>query len=211
MKTSNLKSLFITFEGSEGSGKSVQSRALYRRLTKSAIPSVLVHEPGSTPLGEKLSRLVKSSSSGLITPIAELFIFSAARAQLVSAVIRPSVDSGIVVVCDRYTDSTIAYQGYGRKLSLATIEQTNHLATGGLKPDLTFLLDIPVDEGLKRKCDNDADRFQSEEVAFHERVRKGYRALAKKEPDRFFIIDGTLNKQAISEIIWQRVSKLIFK
>ncbi len=206
-KNSSSKSLFVTFEGGEGSGKSVQSRILYRRLSKSGIATLLVHEPGSTPLGERLSSLVKSCRSGSISPTTELLLFNAARAQLVNTVIRPCLHSGTVVICDRYTDSTLAYQGYGRGLKQDIVRSANEIATGGLKPDLTILLDVPVSEGLKRKQNNDTDRFQSEEVAFHERVRGGYLTLARQEPERFLVIDGTLNKQSISKIIWQRISQ----
>ncbi len=207
MKNSSSKSLFVTFEGGEGSGKSVQSRILYRRLSKSAIATLLVHEPGSTPLGERLSRLVKSCRSGSISPTTELLLFNAARSQLVNMVIRPCLNSGTVVICDRYTDSTLAYQGYGRGLKQELVRSANEIATGGLKPDLTILLDVPVREGLERKRNDDTDRFQSEEIAFHERVRRGYLALARKEPDRFFVINGTLNKQSISQAIWQRIAQ----
>jgi len=203
--------LFITFEGGEGSGKSVQSRILYRRLNKLAISTLLIHEPGSTPLGERLSRLVKSCRSGSITATTELLLFNAARAQLVSTILLPSLNRGSVVICDRYTDSTLAYQGYGRGLKQEIVRSANEIATGGLKPDLTILLDIPVSEGLERKRNNDNDRFQSEEVAFHERVRRGYLTLARKEPNRFFVINSTMSKQSISQIIWQRVNQLLFK
>lgn len=203
--------MFITFEGGEGSGKSVQSRILYRRLNKLAISTLLIHEPGSTPLGERLSRLVKSCRSGSITATTELLLFNAARAQLVSTILLPSLNRGSVVICDRYTDSTLAYQGYGRGLKQEIVRSANEIATGGLKPDLTILLDIPVSEGLERKRNNDNDRFQSEEVAFHERVRRGYLTLARKEPNRFFVINSTMSKQSISQIIWQRVNQLLFK
>ena len=203
--------MFITFEGGEGSGKSVQSRILYRRLNKLAISTLLIHEPGSTPLGERLSRLVKSCRSGSITATTELLLFNAARAQLVSTILLPSLNRGSVVICDRYTDSTLAYQGYGRGLKQEIVRSANEIATGGLKPDLTILLDVPVREGLERKRNNDNDRFQSEEVAFHERVRRGYLTLARKEPNRFFVINSTMSKQSISQIIWQRVNQLLFK
>ena len=203
--------MFVTFEGGEGSGKSVQSRILYHRLSKLAISTLLIHEPGSTPLGESLSRLVKSCRSGSITATTELLLFNAARAQLVNTILLTSLNRGDVVICDRYTDSTLAYQGYGRGLKQEIIRSANEIATGGLKPDLTILLDIPVNVGLERKRNNDKDRFQSEEVAFHERVRRGYLNLARKEPARFVVIDGTMSKQSISQIIWQRVSQRLFK
>ncbi len=209
MKSSSVKSLFITFEGGEGSGKSLQARSLYRKLCRLSIAAILVHEPGSTPLGEKLSRLLKRSRNTTISPLSELLLFNASRAQLVSEVILPSLKSGKIVVCDRYTDSTLAYQGYGRGLKLKTVHATNDIATGGLTPDLTVLLDMPVGEGLARKRGSDADRFESEELVFHERVRQGYLTMARKEPRRFFVVDGQQDKWTISQVVWKRVSDLL--
>ncbi|MCX7912940.1 MAG: dTMP kinase, partial [Dehalococcoidales bacterium] len=142
-------SLFITFEGGEGSGKSTQVQRLYHRLCRAGFAVVLVREPGGTPLGERLGRLLKHSrrSEVAIAPVAELFLFNACRAQLVSDVILPALDRGEIVLCDRYSDSTLAYQGYGRGLDLGTVRTVNRLATGRAIPDLTVLLDIPVEEG----------------------------------------------------------------
>jgi dTMP kinase len=209
MKSSSVKPLFITFEGSEGSGKSLQARSLYRKLNSLAIPTILVHEPGSTPLGEKLSRLLKRNRATAISPLSELLLFNASRAQLVSVAILPSLKSGKIVVCDRYTDSTLAYQGYGRGLKLKTVRAVNDIATGGLAPDLTVLLNIPVREGLARKRGSDTDRFEHEALAFHERVCQGYLTMARKEPQRFFVVDGRQDKQTISRIVWKRVSDLL--
>lgn len=209
MKSSSVKSLFFTFEGGEGSGKSLQARSLYRKLCRLSIAAILIHEPGSTPLGERLSRLLKRSRTTTISPLSELLLFNASRAQLVSEVILPSLKSGKIVVCDRYTDSTLAYQGYGRGLKLKTVHATNDIATGGLTPDLTVLLDMPVGEGLARKRGSDTDRFESEELVFHERVRQGYLTMARKEPRRFFVVDGRQDKRTISQVVWKRVSDLL--
>ena len=202
-------SLFITFEGGEGCGKSVQSRALYRRLSKLAVPSLLTHEPGATALGEKIARWLKWGQSVAISPVAELLLFNASRAQLVTEVIQPALKVGKVVICDRFADSTTVYQGYGRELDLPTVESVNGTGTLGLSPDLTFLLDVPVKEGLARKRGRKQDRFEQEEIAFHQRVREGYLKLAAAEPSRWLVIDATQSKEIIGNIIWQRVSRLL--
>jgi len=193
-------SLFITFEGGEGSGKSTQARLLYRKLQQLSVPVLLVHEPGSTPAGEKVSRMLKHGKDVRISPLAELFLFNAARAQLVNDVLKPALKKGQVVICDRYTDSTMAYQGYGRGLNKETINNLNELATGGLKPDITFFVDVPVKTGLARKTE-EADRFESETLSFHDKVRSGYLALMKQDPRRFITIDGLKTKNEIAEEI----------
>ena len=137
-------SLFIVFEGGEGCGKSTQARVLHKHVLSLSIPVVLTHEPGGTPLGEEVRRRLKRVREERILPLGELLLFAASRAQLVSHVIRPSLERGMVVICDRYAASTIAYQGYGRGLDLNSIQTINNIATQGLKPDLTILLDIPV-------------------------------------------------------------------
>jgi dTMP kinase len=202
-------SLFITFEGGEGCGKSSQSKILLNRLTKLAIPALLVHEPGKTTLGDKITRLLKWSRNISISPLSELLLFNASRAQLIEEVIRPALEKDTVVICDRFADSTIAYQGYGRGLDLDTVTNVNKIATQGLLPYLTILLDLPVETGLARKQDKQADRFQVEKLSFHRRVREGYLKLAKAEPERWLVIDGTQTKAVIADIIWQRVSKLL--
>ncbi len=202
-------SLFITFEGGEGSGKSVQARALYRRLSQLAIPALLTHEPGGTPLGKKVSRWLKWVRDTDISPLTELLLFNASRAQLVAEVILPNLRSGRIVICDRYADSTTAYQSYGRGLDLPMVETTNRAATQGLKPDLTVLLDILVAEGLARKSSKRQDRFEQEDIAFHQRVRGGYLKLAANEPQRWLVIDASQSKKKIEQIIWERVSQLL--
>ena len=202
-------SLFITFEGGEGCGKSTQSRLLYRRLQKLAIPSILIHEPGITELGKKITRLLKWSRDIKISPVTELLLFNASRAQLVEEVIRPNLKKGVIVICDRYSDSTTAYQGYGREIDLKTVMAANKAGTQGLVPDLTILMDISVEEGVKRNKDKKPDRFEKEKIAFHRRVREGYLKLAKAEPKRWLVIDALKGKEEISGIIWRRVSRLI--
>jgi dTMP kinase len=201
--------LFITFEGGEGCGKSTQAKLLYRRLDRLAIPVLLTHEPGVTPLGKKIARLLKWAQDVDISPAAELMLFNASRAQLVSDVIRPSLESGRVVVCDRYADSTTAYQGYGRGLDLSVVTSVNKAGTLGLLPDLTILLDMPVEVGLARKGGKRRDRFEEENQKFHQRVRDGYLKMAAREPKRWLVIDAEKSKEEIAGIIWQRVSGLL--
>lgn len=198
-------SLFITFEGGEGSGKGTQARALQRHLLSLGIPALLTHEPGGTPLGNDLRRWLKGE--GDIDPLTELLLFNASRAHLVSQVIRPALDGDSIVICDRFFHSTIAYQGYGRGLDLGLIETVNDIATQGLRPDLIVLLDIPAEQGLERK--NLRDRFEREETAFHQRVRQGYLEMARKETQRWLVIDGSLPKREIGRLVWKRVEQLL--
>ena len=200
--------LFITFEGGEGSGKSVQTRALYRRLSQLAVPVVLTHEPGVTALGEKVARWLKWGHDIDISPLAELMLFNVSRAQLVAEVIRPGLESGKVIICDRFADSTAAYQNYGRGLDLAMVKAVNNAAIQGICPDLTVLLDISVEAGLARKKGR-KDRFEQEDVTFHQRVREGYLKLVAEEPKRWLVVDATLPKEKIAEVIWQKVGGLL--
>ncbi len=204
-------SLFITFEGGEGGGKSVQAKALFRRLSDLAVPVLLTHEPGGTPFGERLGRWLKWAKGAEISPLTELMLFNACRAQLVAEVIKPNLKSGKVVISDRYADSTTVYQGYGRGLDLAMVKATNKAATQGLKPDLTILLDIAVEKGLARKLARKQDRFEQEASIFHHRVKEGYLKLAAAEPRRWLVIDASRSRQEVADIIWQRVSRLISK
>ena len=204
-------SLFITFEGGEGSGKSVQARALYRRLSRLAIPAILTHEPGVTALGRKIARWLKWGKDIRISPMADLMLFNASRAQLVNEVIRPGLQGGKVVICDRYADSTTAYQSYGRGLDLEMVRMVNEAAMQGVRPDLTVLLDMPVEAGLARKKSRKQDRFEEEDIAFHRRVRQGYLALARAEPERWLVIDANQPKEKIAKIIWERVSQMLLR
>ena len=201
--------LFITFEGGEGCGKTIQARELYKRLSKLAIQVILTQEPGGTPFGRKIAHLLKWSGSKDISPLAELLLFNASRADLVTKVIKPNLEEESVVICDRYTDSTTAYQGYGRGLDLAMVESINNTATRGLRPDLTILLEVPTEEGLARKRNARRDRFEREVSAFHQMVREGYRKLAAQEPERWLVLDATQSKEKVAQAIWQRVSQLL--
>jgi dTMP kinase len=196
--------LFITFEGGEGSGKSTQAKLLAARFEREGIPVLLTHEPGGTDLGNRIRSLLKKQVETSVSPSAELFLFAASRAQIVTEVIQPNLGKGLTVICDRFAASTVAYQGYGRGLDLGLIRSVNDLATGGLKPDLTILLDIAPDRGLSRKPAV-ADRFEAEEAAFHARVREGYLKLARAEPKRWLVVDGRLPKSEIARRIWDRV------
>lgn len=202
--------LFITFEGVEGSGKSVQSKRLHQRLSKLAIPVLLTHEPGVTALGKRVTRLLKWSQDVNISPMAELLLFNTSRAQLVEEVILPNLKKGVNVICDRHADSTTAYQGYGRGLDMEMVKVFNNIGTLGLVPDLTVLLDLPVEKGLARKSGKQ-DRFEVESVRFHKRVRDGYLKLAAEEPARWLVIDAEKNRDEIAEIIWQKVKQLLSK
>jgi dTMP kinase len=200
--------LFITFEGGEGCGKSTQSRLLLKRLEQQNIPVVLTHEPGGTALGNELRKTLKRKEGSSISPHAELFLLAASRAQLVAEVIRPALEEGKVVVCDRFTHSTMVYQGYGRGLDFTAINMVNNMATGNLNPDLIILLDISPEQGLARK-QSLKDRFELEDLSFHRRVREGYLKMAAAEPDRWLVIDASLPKRKIAKIIWDRVSQLL--
>jgi dTMP kinase len=202
-------SFFVTLEGVEGCGKSTQAELLRQRLEQLAVPVLLTHEPGVTALGERITELLKWTADVPISPLAELLLFNASRAQLVAEVIVPALEKGTVVICDRYADSTTAYQGYARGLSLDMVAEANQMGTQGLVPDLSILLDIPVEEGMTRKQGERPDRFETESVAFHKRVRDGYRKLAEDEPWRWLIVDGTQERETVAGIIWQSICKLL--
>lgn len=198
---------FVTLEGGEGSGKSVQARRLEERLRARGFAVVSTREPGGTPVGEAVRSVVLHPPGGVpLDPLAELLLFEAARAQLVRAVIRPALDRGAIVLCDRFADSSLAYQGYGRGLDFGLIERLNSVATGGLRPDLTLLLDVPVDVGLtRRRRMGDVNSLDGEDVAFHERVRQGYLALARREPARWRIVDASRSEDEVAEAAWSAV------
>ncbi len=201
--------LFITFEGGEGGGKTVQSRLLKRKLSRLGLPVLLTREPGGTAFGVKVSRLVKWSPRGSISPVAELLLFNASRAQLVSQIICPALEEGRAVICDRFADSTLAYQGYGRGLDMDMVKTVVNAATGGLKPDLTVLLDIAVEAGFTRTTARKRDRFEQEDLEFHRKVREGYLKLAAQEPGRWLVVDASQSKTKVTSIIWERVIRLL--
>ncbi|OGQ06873.1 MAG: dTMP kinase [Deltaproteobacteria bacterium RBG_19FT_COMBO_46_12] len=207
---------FITFEGVEGSGKTTQIQRLKKYLTQKGIPCKVTREPGGCPIGEKVRKILLNPDHREMVSMSELLLYEAARAQHVKEVIEPFLKKGGVVLCDRFSDATLAYQGYGRKIDLKWIERLNHLSSGGIKPDVTFLLDCPSEVGLKRalqrnrtlKQENEG-RFEKEKIQFHRRVRKGYLAIAKKEPRRVKVIDTREGEDKVFDIIQKLVDRLI--
>ena len=200
--------LLITFEGGEGCGKTLQSRILYRRMIQNSCPAILIHEPGGTLLGQRVRYLLKQSCQIPISPVVELLLFNASRGQLVQDVIRPALKGDKTVICDRFSDSTLAYQSYGRGLDADKVREVNEMAVAGLKPDVTFLLDIRPEIGLSRKKSGINDRYEQEKLDFHRRVRDGFLELASQDPGRWIIINSELSRKHISELIWQKVSDL---
>jgi len=203
--------LFITFEGPDGSGKTTQSTLLVKYLVKKGYNVFHTREPGGTSLAEFL-RGVLLRPDAKIAPVTELLLYSAARAQHTYELIKPALSFKKIVICERYTDATVAYQGYGRGLDLKLIEQLNKIATGGLKPDLTIILDIPVEKGLMRvEKGRKTDRLENEDIMFHKRVRRGYWAIAKKSQKRVKIINSLGNTQKTHYKILGLVNKLLTK
>jgi dTMP kinase len=199
----------IVLEGGEGAGKSTVLTALASHLRASGRRVVETREPGGTPLGERIRALILDAG-GVDDALAELLLFEAARAHLVATVIRPALEHGDVVLCDRFSASSIAYQAYGRGVPRALVERANALATGGLAPDLTLLLDVPVDIGLARRArGGDANHFDREAVAFHERVRQGFLDLAAASPDEWRIIDAAQSEDAVIAATVDAVSEAI--
>jgi len=196
------KPRFITFEGPEGGGKTTQCQRLAERLKAEGVDDLLVtRQPGGDPLGQRLRALLLDPEGTPITARAEVLMMMADRAQAVEQVIRPHLDKGGTVLCDRYTDSSVAYQGYGRQIDLEAVDRLNEFATGGLLPDITFLLDIDPAIGLKRQAER--TRMEQEDLSFHERVREGYLAQARKYPQRFVVIDAKANADAVARMIWE--------
>ncbi len=166
-----------------------------------------VHEPGSTVIGEEISRILKTGDE--IDPLSELLLFSAARSLLIGSVIAPALERGDVVVCDRYIYSTAAYQGYGRGLDLAAIHKVSNIATRGIVPDLTVLLDLPAEDGLSRKAADTFDRFEREAQEFHRRVRAGYLELAEGDPSHWLVLDARESEESLSDKVWRHVWPLV--
>lgn len=210
--------LFITFEGVEGSGKTTQIQRLKRYLTNKGIPCSVTREPGGCPISEKIRKILLNPIHREMVPMSELLLYEAARAQHVKDVIEPLLKKGSVVLCDRFSDATIAYQGYGRKIDLRLVESLNRFASQGTRPDITFVLDCPSNLGLKRAIRrNEAlskeneGRFESEKVQFHQRVRRGYLSIAKKEPNRIKVIDTRQGRNKVFEKIRQVIDELIVR
>ncbi len=195
-----MSGLFITFEGVEGAGKTTQIALLRAALEHTGKKVCVTREPGGDALAEAVRRLVLHEE---MTPRAELLLFLASRAQNVERVVRPHLEAGDVVLCDRFTDSSLAYQGYGRGLGRDAVHLLNTFATGGLFPDLTFLLDLEPKVGLDRQSDR--NRMEDETLAFHERVRKGFLTEAANDRQRFCVLDATQTVEALHQHIWQRI------
>jgi dTMP kinase len=192
-------SYFITLEGPEGSGKTLQAARLEAYLKQSGYDTLLTREPGGTPISDQIRKVLGNLENTAMDPHTEFLLFSAARAQHVHQVILPHLKRGGVVVCDRYFDSSLAYQGFGHQLDLGTLREVTCFATGGLTPDLTLLLDLPVQLGLERRQQGgDWNRLDAYELEFHQRVRKGYSQLAADEPDRWVTIDAARE----TELVW---------
>lgn len=185
--------MLITFEGIDSSGKSTQCQLLAEFLMANGYDIIQIREPGGTSISEKIRRLLLDNSTGTMSPLTEFLLYSAARAQLVEQVIRPALASGKVVICDRFYDSSVAYQGHGRGLNTSDIDIINRISTGGLEPDLTLFIDIPVDEAVRRLklAEKLSDRIESEGTAFFKRVRQGYLQIATQHGRRLKVIDGS--------------------
>ena len=210
-----MESRFITFEGIEGSGKTVVSREVHRALAAAGVNAVLVREPGGTPVSEEIRRLLLDPARPEIVPKAELFLYLASRAQLVGEVIRPALEGGRSVLCDRFMDASVAYQGWARGLGEELVERFNDFAVGGTVPDRTFLLDCPVAAGLARgpaRRERDGvgvrDRLEREAIDFHEKVREGYLRLASREPGRIVVVDASRPLEAALDDVFRNLGSL---
>lgn len=205
--------MFITFEGPEGSGKSTQIQKLAQWLRERGTECVVTKEPGGTPIGDRIRAILLDSAHAGMDATAEVLLYAASRRQHVVEVIRPSIARGVPVFCDRYTDATLAYQGYGRLIDLDRLQTLNRWATDGLTPDLTLLFDIDEAAGLARAharnatMSVDEGRFEAEDLRFHRRVREGYLAMAVAEPKRFAVIDGSGTIDAVFDRTRARVAE----
>lgn len=208
---------FIVFEGPDGAGKSVQAQRLAQRLTARDLAVTLTREPGGTPLGEQVRHIVLDPGDVPRSPVADACLFGAARSQLVRDVIRPALDRGDIVICDRYSTSSMAYQGYGGGVDLEPLAALQSLVTGDLLPDLVILIDVPVAVGLARRDAGRADeltRFEDEsrhDLAFHERVRDGYLGMAAAGPDRWVIIDGSGAASQVEESVSRAADAILLQ
>jgi dTMP kinase len=213
----SVEGLFITFEGLEGAGKSTQARLLCDRLQASGYPVTLVREPGGTAVGEALRNILADSQYDDMSPLTEVFLFAASRSQLVEQVIRPQLGEGGIVICDRFYDATLAYQGYGRGVHPTQIREISDICTWGVRPDITFLLDIEPARGLSRVRTRSVetltkmDRFEELDLGFFERVREGYMEIAQDEPFRFKVLDGTGDPGPIAQRICDLTMDLVKK
>jgi dTMP kinase len=203
---------FITVEGPDGAGKTTQAGRLADHLRRRGFDALLTREPGGTWLGEHVRELLlaRTGSAASTDPVTDAFLFNAARRQLVVEVVRPALATGQTVVCARYVDSTVAYQGYGAGIPLDRLRALEVVATDGLVPDLTILLDLPVQAGLERKSPGDVNRFEAEfDEAFHQRVRDGFLELAAASPERFVVVDGSCSTEEVATMVNTAVDRLV--
>lgn len=200
--------LFITFEGGEGSGKSTQIARLARVLELGGLPVRTLREPGGTSVGEAVRRILLDPESGGIDPRTELLLYEAARAQLVAEIVEPALEAGEVVLCDRFLDSTTAYQGYARGLPLEMVADMNQAATGGRMPDRTLILDIEPELGIARATANGADRLEREDMGFHQLVRDGFLTIATVDPRRVRVVDARGPVEAVFERVVEQLADL---
>jgi dTMP kinase len=199
--------MFVTFEGPDGSGKTTQAKMLVEFLQARGAPVIYTREPGGTEISEQIREVILSTRNKSMRSETEVLLFSAARAQIVDQVIRPALAEGKIVVCDRYYDSTLAYQGYGLGLDLDALRAITKFATRGLVPNLTFYIDVPAEIGLARRHQGETNRLDHKDAEYHTRVRNGYLELAKAEPHRFVIIDGTGSIEQVQAKIQARMLK----
>jgi len=201
---------FITFEGPEGGGKTMQARRLAAYLESRSQEVVLTREPGGTGIGDQIRKVLTLLDNTEMDAHTEFLLFSASRAQLVNELIRPELGNEKIVICDRFFDSSLAYQGYGQGLDLETLRRVTDFATGGLQPDLTLLLDLDVEHGLRRReSGGNWNRLDAYDLEFHKRVRAGYLKLAGQEPDRWVVIDASLETEAVELAIRQAVDAFL--
>jgi dTMP kinase len=204
--------LFVTFEGVEGCGKTTQVKRLARRLRGLGVAVIVTLEPGGTSIGKNIRRVLLDSKNKALTPLAELMLYAADRAQHVEEIIQPALKSGKWVICDRFSDATVVYQGMARGQDMKLIRLLNNVVTEGIRPHLTFLLDCPVEVGLRRALGRNMkgqDRFEKEAVSFHLKVRKGYLDLARKNKKRFVILDAAASRKEIEAEIIRHVDRFL--
>lgn len=205
-----MKGLFITIEGGDGSGKSTQLNLLKSYFENKGFHVVMTREPGGTVISEEIRKIILNTKFMEMSNKTEALLYAASRAQHVEQLIKPNLQEGKIVISDRFVDSSIVYQGYARGLGMEEVAIINHYATGGLKPDLTILLDVSPEEGIKRKEEQkDLDRLELEKLNFHRKVSEGYKILAKKEPERILIVNGSKKVEEIQKIILSKVETLM--
>lgn len=210
MAQAKIKGKFITFEGPEGSGKSTHAKKIFDHLTKLGYDCVLTREPGGTFVGEKIREILLNPENKNISLLTETFLFETARSQIVQEVIRPALAKGKIVLCDRFSDSTISYQGYAGDVPIKDILLIDEVATGGVKPDLTILLDVDPQTGLARAAlEKQKDRMESRPMSFHKKVRDGYLDLAKKYPERIKVVKVQESVEKTQELIKHEVIKVV--